>query len=177
MSELYCDGGVIDRNPSKDGGTWAFVWVIDDLILKSGYGVITPAQAGMETVSNNLTEMLALVRGLQSLPAIWSGTVLSDSQITLGRAFDTWKWKNIPNWLRAEFEAERARLTRWEKVEHTLLQGHPTKAELAAGFGSRGYPVSEWNVWCDKACNQMAAEFLERRGKPIFAGGNPGGPQ
>lgn len=175
MSALYCDGGVIGRNPSPQGGTWAFVWVIDDLIIKSGYGVITPEQAGMETVSNNLTEMLALVRGLQCIPAIWSGTVLSDSQITLGRAFDNWKWKNIPPWLRAEFEAQRARLTRWPKIDHTLLQGHPTRAELAAGVGSRGYPVSEWNVWCDRKCNEMAEKFLARGGKLISAGENAGG--
>ncbi len=161
MSNLYCDGGVIGHNPSPIGGTWAFRRVDRGLVMAEQSGVITPETAELPAITNNLTEMLALVRGLQSLPNYWTGTIFSDSQITLGRAFLGWKWKNIPMWLHHEFQKERTRLTRWNLIDHVLLQGHPTRAELNAGTGSRGYPVSEHNVWCDLACGQQASEFLK----------------
>lgn len=84
-NQLYCDGGVIEKNPSKKGGTWAAKLIQGGKVVRARGGIITPAQAQMETVSNNLTEMLALVRGLEMLPDDWSGTVYSDSQVTLGR--------------------------------------------------------------------------------------------
>ena len=166
MIDLYADGGVIGRNPSVVGGTWAFCLVDMDLFgirTIEQSGVITPDEAGLPEITNNLTEMLAVVRGLQALPDDWIGTVNSDSQITLGRLFDGWKWKGIPPWLHAEFQKERARLAKWDWLYHRLLQGHPTKAELAAGMGKRGYPVSEHNQWCDWACGEAAAEFVRGR--------------
>lgn len=156
---LFADGGVICANPSAVGGTWAWRRVCGALLHQHS-GVITPQQANLPAITNNLTEMLAVVRGLQALPSAWTGTIYSDSQITLGRVFLGWKWKNIPLWLHHEYQQARARLVNWEKIQWVLLQGHPTKAELAAGVGSRGYPVSEHNVWCDKACGERAAEFL-----------------
>lgn len=169
---LFADGGVIGANPSGIGGTWAWRWVRESLVVCDGLlvtqdsGVITPRQADLPSITNNLTEMLALVRGLQALSISWTGTVYSDSQITLGRVFQGWKWKNIPLWLHHEYQQARARLVSWEKIKWVLLQGHPTRAELAAGVGSRGYPVSEHNVWCDKACGESAAEFL-REMEPV----------
>jgi ribonuclease HI len=160
-NQLYCDGGVIGRNPSTVGGTWAFRLLQNGQLSHANSGVITVHESQMETVSNNLTEMLALVRGLQSLQPYWFGTVYSDSQITLGRAFGTWKWNNIPEWLHDGFEREKARLINFSRIQHVLLQGHPTRKELAAGFGSRGYPVSIHNVFCDQACNEQARKFLE----------------
>lgn len=159
MNALYCDGGVIGKNPSTIGGTWAFIR-LDEEQNYSESGVITPYFALMPAITNNLTEMLALIRGLQSLPAAWNGKVCSDSQITLGRAFMGWRWKNIPQWMHDQYQQERRRLVNWDKIEYVLLQGHPTRAELAAGFGSRGYPVSEWNVWCDKECGKKATEYM-----------------
>jgi ribonuclease HI len=158
MTDLYCDGGVIAANPSTIGGTWAFCIVRDGMrsVQLSGY-----LPAGPQPVTNNLTEMLALVRGLQALPDGWAGTIYSDSQITLGRAFDGWKWKNIPPWLHDEYKAARVRLN-WPQIKHVLLQGHPTRAELLAGVGKSGRPVSEHNVWCDQACGLAAEEYLAR---------------
>jgi ribonuclease HI len=158
---LFADGGVIGSNPSAIGGTWAWRWVREGAESCSFSGVITPQQAGLPAITNNLTEMLALVSGLQALPASWAGVVYSDSQITLGRIFLGWKWKNIPLWLHHEYQQARARLVNWDKIQWVLLQGHPTRAELAAGIGSRGYPVSEHNVWVDKTCGERAAEFLK----------------
>jgi ribonuclease HI len=160
-NELYCDGGCITPNPSNVGGTWAFRLLKNGVVTCERSGVITQPESRMETVSNNLTEMLALVRGLESLDQYWFGTVFSDSQITLGRAFLGWKWNNIPEWLLIEFNAARDRLINYKHIQHVLLQGHPTRKELSAGFGSRGYPVSPHNVWCDQACNEQARKFLE----------------
>ena len=165
MTNLYCDGGVIGKNPSPIGGTWAFC-VVDvelfDLHIIEQSGVIVPAQARLPEITNNLTEMLALVRGLQNLPDDWKGTVYSDSQITLGRVFDGWKWNGIPNWLHVEFQRERKRLCNWEYIRWQLLQGHPTRAELDAGIGKRGYPVSIHNQWCDRACGAEADKFMKK---------------
>jgi ribonuclease HI len=163
---LFADGGVIGANPSGIGGTWAYCIVTNGERVNEKSGTITPYEAGLPAITNNLTEMLALVRGLQALPVSWTGTVYSDSQITLGRVFQGWKWKNIPLWLHHEYQQARACLVSWDKIKWALLQGHPTKAELAAGVGSRGYPVSEHNVWCDKACGLRAAEFL-REMEPV----------
>jgi hypothetical protein len=113
-------------------------------------------------VSNNLTEMLALVKGLEALPVDWAGMVCSDSSITLGRAFKGWKWTNIPEWLHHRYQAARARLINYDNFTHTLLCGHPTKAQLAAGTGRHGYPVSEHNVWCDEACKKAGEIFLDK---------------
>jgi len=159
MTDLYCDGGVIGANPSTVGGTWAFCIVEAGVRVFQNQGVITPDET-LPAITNNLTEMLALVHGLHSLPAGWAGTVYSDSQITLGRAFDGWKWSKIPDWLHHEYQVERARLD-WENIKHVLVQGHPTKAELTAGVGLSGRPVSEFNVWCDKACGEAGRWYLE----------------
>jgi ribonuclease HI len=166
---LFCDGGVVSHNPSELGGTWACTLVWNGHRIVEMAGAITPVDAQMPAITNNLTEMLALVRGLLILPEEWSGTICSDSQITLGRAFMGWKWKNIPAWLHHDYQRARARLKNWDKIEFQLLQGHPTKAELTAGVGSRGYPVSEHNVWCDKACGEIAAS-METFPQDVFPG-------
>jgi len=163
LHELYCDGGVIGHNPSHWGGTWAYRILEDGIVIAEKSGVITPRQAEMETVSNNLTEMLALVHGLSALPSDWTGTVLSDSQITLGRAFDYWKWNNVPDWVHQWFVRLKLGLIYWPKIKHILVQGHPTKAQLEVGIGPKGYPVSEHNKWCDEACGEQAQKWMAER--------------
>ncbi len=162
MKELYADGGVIGRNPSPLGGTWAFRLLDNRKVIDEQAGVITPEQAKLPSITNNLTEMVALVRGLQALPEDWTGTIYSDSQVTLGRVFMGWKWNNIPLWLHHEYQAARKRLVHWDELQYVLLDGHPTRAQLEAGKGKRGGPVSEHNVWCDKACGYAAVGFIEK---------------
>jgi hypothetical protein len=90
---VYADGGVVGRNPSVDGGTWAWAHVNaagERVAQGSGYTFFYDAGGGDygTPISNNYTEeMLALVNGLLALPGGWYGTVYSDSQITLGRLF------------------------------------------------------------------------------------------
>jgi len=159
MNEMFADGGVVKVNPSPVGGTWAYRVLADGIVQCEQSGITTPGMAQMLTISNNLTEMLAVVRGLQSLPIDWQGTIYSDSQITLGRIFLGWKWHNIPAWLALEFRNERARLVNFSQIQHVLLDGHPTKAQLAAGLGHGGHPVNINNVWCDSACGKAALSF------------------
>lgn len=157
---LYCDGGVIGSNPSPIGGTWAWRTVAGDEVIKSDSGVITPEGAGMMAISNNLTEMLAVLNGLQDLPAGFAGTIYSDSQVTLGRLFQGWKWNNIPQWMHLIFQTQIKRLVFWGEIRHVLLAGHPTRAQLAAGVGHSGLPVSEHNVACDRACSAEARMMI-----------------
>lgn len=158
MNELYADGGVIGKNPSNVGGTWAFRVVGDGVVVSERCGLIRPADAKLPMITNNLTEMLALVRGLLKVSELpkWTGTVYSDSQITLGRVFEGWKWNNIPDWLHKEYQQARKQLLCWDQINHVLLSGHPTKVQLEAGIGKGNRPVSEHNVWCDRACGQVA---------------------
>ena len=160
MNQLFADGGVININPSPIGGTWAYRILADGVVVCEVSGVITPGQAKLPTISNNLTEMCALVAGLRALPSDWIGTVYSDSQVSLGRVFLDWKWNNIPAWLHAKYQEGQKRLVNWEKIQWVLLDGHPTRAHLAAGIGKRGHPVSEHNKWCDQACQKEAARFV-----------------
>jgi len=161
IAALYSDGGVISKNPSHIGGTWAYCLVSETgMVLFDQSGVITPADAGMETITNNLTEMLALLRGLEHLGDNFRGTVYSDSQITLGRVSQGWKWTGIPSWMHAMYRKQRARLAHWDEIKFVLLSGHPTAADLERGIGKRGYPVSIHNVACDKACGLAAKEYV-----------------
>ena len=164
--KLYADGGVIGQNPSAVGGTWAWRQVSEvpgmgDVVGASSAGVITPKEAGMLAISNNLTEMLAVLRGLESLPADWVGTVCSDSQVTLGRLFAGWKWTNIPLWMHQLYQEQAKRLVYWSAIRHQLLAGHPTRAQLQAGAGHSGLPVSEHNKWCDAMCGLAAEAHLK----------------
>lgn len=159
---LYCDGGVIDHNPSQFGGTWAYCLIApDETILESDSGVIEANWFPDYLTTNNQTEMYALIRGLGILPNHIKGELLicSDSQNTLCRAFIGWKWNNIPTWMAHKFTENRERLVHWSEFRALLLDGHPTKAQLAANKGKRGNQVSKWNVWCDLECNKRAEEW------------------
>lgn len=157
-TKIYCDGGVIGSNPSKVGGTWAFCWVDEnDCLVNHGANVITPEGMSTRTVTNNQTELLAAVMALSSVPEGWSGTLFTDSLVTLHRITDGVGFDNIPGWLDA-----RTRLLRnGRRYKAGLVGGHPTKAELLTGRKRRnGLPVSHWNAFCHDLCQKEAEKFL-----------------
>ena len=163
MSEivaLYADGGVIAVNPSPIGGTWAYA-LVDEAgeRVRTAAGVLTAESCG-HPVTNNVTELLAIVSGLEALPADWAGTVYSDSWVSLQRVFLAAKLNNVPQWLveRLQILQKSGRLA---NLDYTLLDGHPTRAQIEAGIGKRGHPVSKWNVWCDQQCSAIARERLQ----------------
>jgi ribonuclease HI len=163
ITKIYADGGVIGHNPSAQGGTWACILVNDaDGAVGHHSGAITPAQARVDAVTNNLTELLAILNGLKRVPADFTGTVYSDSMVSLGRVFLGWKWANVPQWMHEFYQTERKRLVHWDAITFVLLDGHPTRAQLAAGIGKRGHPVSIYNVLCDKLCGETAEDYLRR---------------
>lgn len=150
---VYADGGVIGINPSPVGGTWAWCHVnAAGERIQTASGIVRP-WGNMKAITNNLTEMIALVLALEALPAGWSGQIYSDSKITLGRVFLNWRCDGIPMALQARMHVATDRLGVYQ---WWLLDGHPTRAQLAAGIGKRGQPVSEHNVWCDHACCEQA---------------------
>ncbi len=158
---VYADGGVIARNPSSIGATWAFCWVNsagERVLERSGYIWPHPDYQ----CSNNVSEMTALMRALENLPRGWSGIVASDSQVSLGRIFHGWKLKNIPDALWERVVDYRDRLG---AVTPLRLDGHPTRAQLEAGVGKRGGPVSEHQVWADKECSRLAKLELGRQSR------------
>jgi len=170
MSILYADGGVIQKNPSEIGGTWAYIIVDDDdeTILYRDSGVVTRAEVGVP-VTNNQMEFLALVRGLLGHTSLSAHLteVRSDSNISLGRLFKGWSITNIPQWMIDEWKTALKHYdtkvwTNCLMMKHTLLDGHPTKSQLANGFGKRGHPVSKFNVLCDRMCNEEAQEYKEQ---------------
>lgn len=153
---LYCDGGVIQKNPSTVGGTWAWCGVDAEGNRIIERGGVCPA-VGRE-ITNNHTEQIAITLALEAMPDGWSGTVCSDSMIALGRVFKGWREKNLPRNVSRRSAAAVARLGR---IETVLLQGHPTKADLERGVGAkRGFPVSVHNVWCDHECGRQGARYL-----------------
>ena len=155
---VYCDGGVIGPNPSAIGGTWAWCWVdsYGNRYRHAG-GVVTPLRLGVEKVTNNVTELLAAVRLLLSLPDDWHGTLWTDSQVTLYRLTRPEAgMTGVPERL-AELLRE---VLKGKSMNVVLCGGHPTKEELRGGFRKRnGLPVSRHNVFCDHLCNRAAANF------------------
>ena len=150
---LYTDGGVIQVNPSPFGGTWAWTVVEHGQRIRQDSGVLLPT-ADYPAITNNVTELYALVAGIESLPVDWVGIVFSDSWVSLQRLFLGAKLKNVPEWLVERLQVIR-QSGRLSQMAYVLLDGHPTQAQLLAGKGKRGGPVSEFNVWCDEECGRV----------------------
>jgi len=158
---VYADGGCILGNPSKHGGTWAFCYTTGPqpgARLYGGSGVVRPDELELPVVTNNVTELLALVIALEQLPIGWTGPVHTDSLNALNRVHfpDDAKFKNVPGFL---VERTRAATKRLGKLRFVLVGGHPTKGELQAGQNEHGMPVSIHNVWCDGQCQDRSKEF------------------
>lgn len=164
---VYSDGGVIQKNPSDIGGTWAFVQVDGDgQVIAERSGVIPAddtygARVLAGRVTNNLTEFVALLKAVESLPAGFSGVIASDSEITIGRFFRDSPCAGIPEHMERRMRAAVARLGEPNVIR---LKGHPSRADLAAGFKD-GAPVSPFNVRCDQLCNLAGLDYLIQTGR------------
>ncbi len=167
--ELFVDGGVAKVNPSPFGGTWCWVQVTaDNHAVNWKADFFPPAAFGMETVENNLSELVAAVEGLESLPDGWEGILYTDSGNTLRRVMMVGaKFGGIPISLVNRLQVCRERLGKFSAV---LLGGHPTVADLNRGFRPDGKPVSEWNRFCDTQCKKLAAAHLASAGRGVGTG-------
>jgi hypothetical protein len=93
----------------------------------------------------------------------WYGNVYSDSQVTIGRFSGTYKkFNGIPYELKQFYQKIKDTFMYWGKIKFILVGGHPTLKELSSGKNKKGIPVSKHNVWCDKACQAVAKEYLEK---------------
>ena len=160
MKYLYTDGGVVLKNPSTIGGTWAWCLVEDDKVIRQDSGHITPKQMFSPTVTNNQTELYAVIRGFTGLNDRDIVEVRSDSEITLGRVFKHYAFNNIPNWMVDFMDEEIDRLRNFKKFTYELMDGHPTREQVEKGIGKRGHVTSKWNVWCDEECRRQAKKLL-----------------
>lgn len=148
--KLVCDGGVVGKNPSDFGGSWAYAAIDenDELVFSnSGFH-----KTEDRPTTNNHTELIAAIEALEAMPDKWSGLLVSDSQITLGRIFQGWRWKNVPQ----EYILRlRKVMSRLGDVRGMHVDGHATKAHLESGIGKRGNPVDKWNNFVDGLCTEV----------------------
>lgn len=160
---VYTDGGVIGKNPSPDGGTWAFVLIggATTTFVLDRSGLVLPSDIGMDTVENNITETIAILLALETVPPGWSGTLYGDNLNSIRRAQEPKAIKKVvPQFIKDRMIAAVARAG---AVEYVLLSGHPTKAELEAGVSKEGRPVSQWNIRADKLCCEQADLFRSKK--------------
>lgn len=161
VNRLYTDGGVIQKNPSPIGGTWAYCLVtIKGNLMYEDYDVERADRFNGKLVTNNQMELLAVIRGLQTLRRDMVVHICSDSEITLGRLFHGYAMENIPEWMLEELAQERSRLTQFKNFKYTLLSGHPTKSQLITGTGRNSHPVSQWNQRADSLCKLAGKEYI-----------------
>ena len=108
MIELYTDGSC-SGNPGPGG--WAAVIVED--------GAKRSLQGGQEKTTNNRMEILAVIKGLESLPASAEATVLSDSQYVVNTMTRNWKRSaNRDLWERLDTQVAK------RKVSWQWVRGH-----------------------------------------------------
>ena len=105
MITIYTDGACIG-NPGPGG--WAAI-VLQDGSKRCHYG-------GEDQTTNNRMEMLAVVKGLESVPDSADVTVFSDSQYVINTMTRSWKRnKNKDLWDRLDAEVAKRRV-KWEWV-------------------------------------------------------------
>lgn len=159
MNHLYTDGGCIQKNPSPYGGTWAWCLVEENhsggRLITHQSGTVLPGWYGCPVLTNNQTELLAAVMGLEAVKD--SVILCTDSLITKCRIkHGNPSWKGVPKEL-----VERARAVRHLAAAVELLAGHPTKKQLLNG-SKNGVRVSRWNRYCDELCKAEAARALSK---------------
>lgn len=176
---IFTDGGVILRNPSEIGGTWAWCAVTQagDHILEST-GYLLPSNAPEDLawcrmkdqyVTNNQTEFYAAMRALETMEAGWSGILASDSEITLKRVERLIQGYRIDLPLDWALRTSVA-LNRLGEIRLRHVPGHPTAKDLALGYVVKQFRdghgvmrpkqvrVSRHQVWCDDQCRQLAKD-------------------
>jgi ribonuclease HI len=164
----YSDGGVAWSSTGKGsisdfGGGWAYCLCENDERFEECYGVLLPRNGYNGYVTNNLTELHALTKGILALPDGCIAHIYSDSQCSLLRVFEAAKLNGVPEWLVTQTRVAREKLTRFKSLTWTMLAGHPNKKELASGVKVKDgvtYMVSEHNVRADKLCSLAWTEYI-----------------
>lgn len=140
MNYVFTDGGVALRNPSKIGGSWCYIILEDSNIIEMKSGFV------QGHVTSNYMEMIAAYEALRVLPDMWEGEFISDSKVTLGRLFHSYRWNNIPESIRTECLTNLARLG---TIKPVFVKGHNNK--------SKDF-YSIHNIMCDRECRRLILE-------------------
>lgn len=161
---LCCDGGVLGMNPSRYGGMIACRLIeADGEAVFSLSRLVFPAEIGLPKVTNNVTELMAVLLGMDQLPDHWSGCILTDSQVTYYRIHPRKKSKfsGVPVPIIQQLDRHKSRLGRYQ-IE--LVKGHPQAEDLRRGTDRLGRKVHADQHWCDEECNRLAEAFFQQRG-------------
>lgn len=162
---VYADGGLIKKNPSSYGATWATCHVDEnDQRVWRASGMILPARWNGYQLENNQSEFFALLQGLKALPDGWRGYAYSDNQNTIRRFSDPYHatFNGIP---KAWVQDMRDTWERLGSVRFTLLKGHPNKKNVEKSVKAGGVIevdgklVSHHNAWCDHECSRLATDW------------------
>lgn len=146
---LFSDGGVVGQNPSPHGYTWAWCLVKGVCRVAHDSGLVRPESG---SVTNNLAELEAAVRGLESLPEGWAGFLVIDSACTIARLI---RGSHDPSMDGVPISLQVRAAIQRQKKSYTVVRvkGHPTRADLARGRHASGACVSEHNEFVDSLCN------------------------
>lgn len=144
MNYAFADGGVYMKNPSKKGGAWAYVKLNGKEVV-SNYGIVEGK------VTGNFMEFIALYEVIKSLPDGWSGEIVSDSKITLGRIFYGWKCNGLPEDL---VEDCRNQIKRLGVVFPRHVKGHQAQSDDI---------YITYNRMCDSLCRKAMKEKWENK--------------
>lgn len=177
IASLFSDGGVVLKNPSPIAGTWAFCGVDDHgfRVLEDGGFVLVNENEAVEsrvigrsgtTITNNQMEWAAAMQAIECMEDGWTGTLHTDSIITIRNIQSVMERLNDPNalvptWMDWQWYRRVAMaLRRLGKVELQHVKGHPTRVDLRRGYtvdenGARKYLVSPHQVWCDMECKRQ----------------------
>lgn len=176
---LFTDGGLIGRNPSADGLTWAWCRVENGVRVDEDYGWLRASElpmrpeTGLHEATSNQAEFLAALQAFEALAPGEIVHVYTDSAVTIKRWAEMGALHGIPVMWRVRMNAclKRHGGSFWHHVD-----GHPSKADLERGRKENGDMVSEHNVYVD-ALTQLAVKVArlclesEREHGLVMAGG------
>jgi ribonuclease HI len=143
--ELFTDGAC-QHNPGPGG--WAFI------LRHPASGRQISRSGGESMTTNNRMELMAVIRGLESLKRPCHVKLYTDSTY-VGRGLTEWlkKWK-ARGWLRNDQGASRTikNLDLWLRLDQLLAQH---QLQYIPVRGHSGHPENE-------ACDRMAVEASQR---------------
>jgi len=142
---LYTDGGC--KRPGSVGA-WAFVLVDNETqqeqrVCKGSY-----------TTTNNRMELLAVIRGLQSIPDNSEVALVSDSEYVV-KGIQEW----MPGWKRRGWKRAVGpviNLDLWKQIDQQ------TQRLTVTPIWVKGHSNHKYNEICDQLASHKIEELLER---------------
>lgn len=170
ITSITADGGLRVINPSPFGGMWAFrlLNAAGEPVIQAS-GIVLPAELHpLTTVQNNLTEVLALLIGLEYLSDESPVLIRTDSLNAIRVITEPQRTRD---WLTTDLNDRVRKVTARVKVTgFELLAGHPKVKNLAlmrAGIrqiSPKGYPYCLHNHWCHEACVRAWQDYETAKG-------------